>query len=66
MTRLTHRIAILALSGIMLAGCGVGRSAPTRLAPSATTTIGVNSYCGAPRSTLCRSHLCLARIRAAG
>jgi hypothetical protein len=44
MTRLTHRIAILALSGIMLAGCGGGRSAPTRLAPSATTTIGVNSY----------------------
>ncbi len=44
MTRLSHRIAILALSGIMLSGCGGGRSAPTRLAPAATTTIGVNGY----------------------
>ncbi len=44
MTRLTHRLALLALSGIMLAGCGGGRSVPTRLAPAATTTIGVNSY----------------------
>ncbi len=44
MTRLTHRLALLALSGIMLAGCGGGRSVPTRLAPATTTTIGVNSY----------------------
>ena len=43
MTRLTHRFAILALSGIMLAGCG-GRNVPTRLAPATMTTIGVNSY----------------------
>ncbi len=44
MTRLTHRLALLALSGIMLAGCGGGRSVPTRLAPATMTTIGVNSY----------------------
>lgn len=44
MTRLTHRLFILALSGTMLAGCGGGRSAPTRLAPATMTTIGVNSY----------------------
>ena len=42
MTRLTH-LAILALSGLALAGCG-GRTAPTRLAPATMTTIGVNSY----------------------
>jgi len=44
MTRLTHRIAILALSGIMLAGCGGARTVPNRLAPATMTTIGVNSY----------------------
>ncbi len=44
MTRLTHRIAILALSGIMLAGCGGPRTVPNRLAPATMTTIGVNSY----------------------
>jgi len=43
MTRLPTRLAILALSGIALAGCG-GRAAPTRLAPATMTTIGVNSY----------------------
>ena len=44
MTRLNHRLFILALSGIMLAGCGGGGSVPTRLAPATMTTIGVNSY----------------------
>ena len=43
MTRLPLRFAILALTGIALAGCG-GRTAPTRLAPATMTTIGVNSY----------------------
>jgi hypothetical protein len=43
MTRLTHRLAIIAVAGIALAGCGQ-RAASTRLAPSTMTTIGVNSY----------------------
>ena len=42
MTRLTS-LAILAASGLALAGCG-GRSAAPRLAPATMTTIGVNSY----------------------
>jgi len=44
MTCYTPRLAILALSVAMLAGCGSGRTAPTRLAPATMTTIGVNSY----------------------
>jgi len=44
MTRLTHRLAILALSGILLAGCGGRGVVPTRLAPATMTSIGVNSY----------------------
>ena len=44
MTRYTSRLAILALSVAMLAGCGSGRTAPTRLASATMTTIGVNSY----------------------
>ena len=43
MTRLTHRLAIIAVCGIALAGCG-HRVARTRLAPATMTTIGVNSY----------------------
>ena len=43
MTRLTHRLAIIAVAGIALAGCGQ-RAASTRLGPSTMTTIGVNSY----------------------
>ena len=42
MTRLAP-LAILALSGLALAGCG-GRTAVTRLAPATMTAIGVNSY----------------------
>ena len=44
MTRLTHSLLIIALSGLALAGCGRNRIAPTRLAPATMTTIGVNSY----------------------
>ncbi len=44
MTRLTHSLAIIALSGLALTACGRTRNAPTRLAPSTLTTIGVNSY----------------------
>jgi hypothetical protein len=43
MTRLTHRLAIIAVCGIALAGCS-HRVARTRLAPATMTTIGVNSY----------------------
>ena len=44
MTRLTHRLAFIALAGIALVGCGGRGGAPTRLAPATMTTIGVNSY----------------------
>jgi alpha-beta hydrolase superfamily lysophospholipase len=44
MTRLTHSLALIALAGLALSGCGRDRAAPTRLAPSTLTTIGVNSY----------------------
>ena len=44
MTRLTHSLAFIALSGLALAGCGGNRNVPTRLAPSTMTMIGVNSY----------------------
>ncbi len=44
MTRLTHSLAIIALSGLALSACGGRRIAPTRLAPATMTTIGVNSY----------------------
>jgi hypothetical protein len=43
MTRLTS-LAFIALSGLALSACGGNRNTPTRLAPSAVTTIGVNSY----------------------
>jgi hypothetical protein len=43
MTRLTS-LAFIALSGLALTACGGARNTPTRLAPSAVTTIGVNSY----------------------
>ena len=44
MTRPTYSLAIIALSGLALTACGSSRNVPTRLAPSAVTTIGVNSY----------------------
>ena len=44
MTRLPNSILLIALSSIALTACSTKRTAPTRLAPSATTTIGVNSY----------------------
>ena len=44
MTRLHKTFAILALTGIALAGCGRNNGAPTELAPSKMTMIGVNSY----------------------
>ena len=44
MTRPTYSLAIIALSGLALTACGGNRNVPTRLAPSAVTTIGVNSY----------------------
>jgi Neuraminidase (sialidase) len=43
MTRLTHSLAFIAISGLALAGCG-HRVARTRIAPATMTTIGVNSY----------------------
>jgi hypothetical protein len=43
MTRLTS-LAFIALSGLALSACGGNRNTPARLAPSAVTTIGVNSY----------------------
>lgn len=44
MTRLTTTIAILALSGVALTACSRNRTAPTELAPSRMTMIGVNTY----------------------
>ncbi|MDQ3074937.1 MAG: DUF3576 domain-containing protein [Pseudomonadota bacterium] len=44
MTRLTHSLAIVALSSLALTACGGRNAAPTRLAPATMTTIGVNSY----------------------
>ncbi len=44
MTSLHKTFAILALTGIALAGCGRKNGAPTELAPSKMTMIGVNSY----------------------
>ncbi|MCY7339664.1 MAG: DUF3576 domain-containing protein [Sphingomonas bacterium] len=44
MTRLHKTFAVLALSGVALAGCSSKSGAPTELAPSKMTMIGVNSY----------------------
>lgn len=44
MTRLTHSLAFVIVSGLALTACGRARTAPTRLAPSTMTSIGVNSY----------------------
>ena len=44
MTRLHKTFAILALSGLALAGCSSKSDVPTELAPSKMTMIGVNSY----------------------
>ena len=43
MTRLTHSLAIIAVSALALGGCG-HRVSRTALAPSTMTTIGVNAY----------------------
>ena len=43
MTRLTHSLAIIAVSALALGGCGQ-RVARTALAPATMTTIGVNAY----------------------
>ena len=43
MTRLTHSLAIIAVSAIALGGCGQ-RVSRTALAPATMTTIGVNAY----------------------
>ena len=42
--RLHKTFAILALSGLALAGCSSKSDVPTELAPSKMTMIGVNSY----------------------
>ena len=44
MTRLTHSLAVIAVSGLALTACSRDRTVPTRLAPSTMTTIGVNGY----------------------
>ena len=43
MTRLTHSLAIIAVSALALGGCGQ-RVSRTALAPATMTTIGVNAY----------------------
>ena len=44
MTRLTHSLTIIALSGLALGACNTNRKSATRLAPATMTTIGVNGY----------------------
>ena len=43
MTRLTHSLAIIALTGLALSACGRSRGS-AELAPATMTTIGVNGY----------------------
>ena len=43
MTRITHSLAIIAVSALALGGCGQ-RVSRTALAPATMTTIGVNAY----------------------
>ena len=44
MNRLHKTAALLLIAAIAASGCTRNRQAPTRLAPSQVTTIGVNSY----------------------
>ncbi|MDQ3144775.1 MAG: DUF3576 domain-containing protein [Pseudomonadota bacterium] len=44
MIRFHRTVLIFALSGVALSGCARNRGAPTELAPSRMTMIGVNSY----------------------
>ena len=44
MTRLHKTAALLLIAAIAASGCTRNRQAPTQLAPSRLTTIGVNSY----------------------
>jgi len=44
MNRIHHTLAVVALSGLALAGCSRNRDIPSQLAPSRMTMIGVNSY----------------------
>jgi len=44
MTRLHKTAALLLIAAIAASGCARNRQAPTQLAPSRLTTIGVNSY----------------------
>jgi Domain of unknown function (DUF3576) len=44
MTRFTHSLAFVALSGLALTACSHRKASVDRLAPARMTTIGVNSY----------------------
>ena len=44
MSRLTVTLATVIAAGIALSGCAKNRVAPTELAPSRMTSIGVNAY----------------------
>ena len=44
MSRLTVTLATVIAAGIALSGCAKNRDAPTELAPSRMTSIGVNAY----------------------
>ncbi len=44
MSRLTLSLAALIAAGVAVSGCAKNRDAPTQLAPSRMTSIGVNTY----------------------
>jgi hypothetical protein len=44
MTRLPHRLALVAFAAIALSSCGGRKDVPSQLAPSRMTAIGVNTY----------------------
>ena len=44
MTRLYKTAALLLIAAVAVSGCARNRSAPTRMAPSRVTTIGVNTF----------------------